>query len=163
MKDIVKGNVIVGYKKLSPAELGRTSSTTMTHIGLTKGFLNILNSDNDHKIEISNCKFYFQLNSSNSSCIVNCITQANGIKRSPKMTSVGNTKGTIVKEIKKIAFGNSQEYFLVWQVLETKSDFLLVEKDSEDFALIQDLEEGEFDEKKLKNFMIIKLFFIQMQ
>jgi hypothetical protein len=139
MKEIVIKNRVIGFKKLTDREL---RSKRLTHIGLSNGFFSFLNEDNNYTLELSDLTFLFHSSLEKSTTTINCITRADGTKQNPKMISEGRTKGTVVKLIKAISSGNPKDYWLIWDVSATDGKFLLVEKDSDDYKLIEQLEIG---------------------
>lgn len=145
MKEIVIENRVIGFKHLSDPELGRTRQT---HIGLSNGFFDFLNEENNYTLDISQVTFFYKSFQKKSTASVNCIARANGSRENPKMISGGVTKGTVFKHIKGIASENKKDYWLVWDVSPMDGKFLLVEKDSDDYELIKLLENGEFDGAK---------------
>ena len=139
MKEIVIKNRVIGFKKLTDREL---RSKSLTHIGLSNGFFSFLNEDNNYTLELSDVTFLFHSSLEKSTTTINCITRADGTKQNPKMISEGRTKGTVVKLIKAISSGNPKDNWLIWDVSATDGKFLLVEKDSDDYKLIEQLEIG---------------------
>jgi hypothetical protein len=153
MKELVTDNRVFGFKHLSSPELGRTGQT---HIGMSNGFFSFLNLGNNFTINLSDVKFFFKNSQSKSSTTINCITREDGAKENPKMISGGATAGTVFKLIKAISSGNENDYWLVWDVSVTDGKFLLVEKESDDYNLIEMIENGEFDESKVN---VIRRYF----
>jgi hypothetical protein len=147
MKEILQNNRVIGYKQLSNPELGRTSQT---HIGLSNLILNFLNKGNSFTLKTSDVTFFYQKDQKKSTTTINCITRADGTRENPKMISGRQDKESVVKLIKSIASRNNNEYWLVWDSSVANGKFLLVEKGTDDYNLITQLENGEFDETKVQ-------------
>lgn len=147
----VNSQSVIGYKKLSDADLGRSGSSNQTHIGLFQESLNFLNSTN-HNLSIAT--LIFENNSKRLLCLLDYIQNPNGSFRSPKIRKgtseeLNLNENSIVMEIREIVANNLSRtnWYLLWFGLENQSlVFFLIKENSQDYnacqSIIGNLEHG---------------------
>lgn len=123
----------IGVKKLSDADLGKSTTSNQTHIGLYDGVLTFLD-DSDVKKE---CLFIYNSSCKMRDCYFDRIKNPDGTFRSPKIRKGSNGK-SIVDDIRIIASTKPEaEWFLMWSCLESEQIvFWLFNNKSKDFQKI---------------------------
>lgn len=136
----VHSQSVIGYKKLSDADLGRSTSSNLTHIGLFQDSLKFLHTNHNSLL----VTLIFKNSSQRLMCFVDYITTQDGSERSPKIrkgtsSELGSTKNSIVKEIRKIVESDlpSTNWYLLWFGLENQSlVFFLIKENSQDYKIL---------------------------
>lgn len=123
----------IGFKKLTPSDLGLKGSSGQTHIGLYENVLNFLDN---HDFQ-ENCLFLYENKCLYLKCYFDRIKNPNGDYRSPKIRK-GRAKNSVVDKIRDIAKKNpSKILYLVWGSLDTEQMFFWVmTNDSEDYLFL---------------------------
>lgn len=140
----VHAESIIGIKKLSDADLGKSYTSNQTHIGLFSSTLTFLKTE--HHIISSQLIYEDQVYDLLS--LLDYIENPDGTFRSPKIRTgneselyVDNQKvNSVVREIREIARTSPNEnWFLLWLGLETNElVFLLLKEHSLDFREISE-------------------------
>jgi hypothetical protein len=136
-------NAVIGLKKLSEADLGRSDKSNQTHIGLFENTLNCI--DDVHLIDL--CYFVTQNDTKKLLCLLDYIENTDGTFRSPKirkgssleLTYQGHEINSVVREIRKIAYETAifKDWYLLWFVTDSQCLlFVLFEYRSELFDLL---------------------------
>lgn len=140
-------DAIIGYKKLSDAELGM-SSGNQTHIGLFENTLKFASSE--HQISTSQLIYHNKLIETET--YLNYIKNPNGSFRSPKIRSAELGSKSTVRVIREIAIQQANiNWYLMWFGLENENlIFLLIEENSSDyhylFNLLGNLNKGHIEQ-----------------
>ncbi len=117
---------IFGFKRLTDADLGRGTSH-QTHIGLYEGVLHHLNNVN----EIRESYLVFEDKCFRLNCYFDRIEVPDGTYRSPKIRY--GESNSIVRKIRSIAYGNNDDFFLLWFSLDNNElVFILMKEGSDD-------------------------------
>jgi hypothetical protein len=136
-------NAVIGIKKLSAADLGRSDKSNQTHIGLFENTLNCI--DNLHLIDF--CYLVTEKETKKLLCLLDYIENPNGTYRSPKIRKGSNEElvfkgeelNSVVREIRKIVsetVGN-KDWYLLWFATDNEHlVFVLFEFKSELFKLL---------------------------
>ncbi len=128
----------IGFKLLSDADLGRSSSH-QTHIGLSESVLSFL-SDRDTISEDS--IFVYEDSFDYIDAYFDRIENPDGTYRSPKIKTGGRDVVSVTSTIRNIVKndGNTSKWFLFWFGLKNeKIVFLLLNDKSNDYAAIKRL------------------------
>jgi len=128
---------IIGYKKLSHADLGTNPNGKQTHIGLFENTLNFTNSGH----QISSSQLIYNNQIIETQTFLNYIENPNGSFRSPKIRSSDLGSQSTVRTIREIALTNqNNSWYLIWFGLENEDlVFLLIEENSSDYSYFLDL------------------------
>lgn len=125
----------IGVKQLSKADLGLSSTTHQTHIGLYDGVLSFLsNQDNDRK-----GIFIFNRESEELDFAFAKIQNPDGTFRSPKISIGGTNVISIVSQIRATVrkFEDDLNWYLIWFGLEDeKVVFFLFNNESQEYEKI---------------------------
>lgn len=123
----------IGFKKLTPSDLGIKGSSGQTHIGLYKDVLNFLDN---HDFQ-DNCIFIYDNKCSYLKCYFDRIKEPNGSYRSPKIRK-GRDQNSVVDKIRDIVKKNpSKKLYLVWGSLDSEQIFFWVmTNDSADYHFL---------------------------
>ena len=127
---------IIGYKKLSDADLGIRKTSNQTHIGLYADTLNfITNYSQESSAQlIYNDKIY------ETTSMLDPIRNPNGSFRSPKIRIGEINNNAVARKIRNITMTSNEEWYLLWFGLENEElVFLLIEKNSNDYKSITNL------------------------
>lgn len=136
----------IGIKRLSPADLGTSSTSNQTHIGLLEGTLNFIEAE--HQIISSLLIYNNQITELLS--FLDFIENSDGSFRSPKIRKGKDSElvinglniNSVVREIRQIVNINESplNWFLLWFGLNTNElVFHLFNDQSEDFQEIKQL------------------------
>ena len=152
----------IGLKELSRADLGTSSTSNQTHIGLYNDVLQFL-GDNVVTTAMLVYGDYCQM----LDCYFDRIENPNGTYRSPKIRIGNKNDDSIVSKIREFALTDvNANWYLVWSGLENKDlVFWLINSKSHDFDVIKDLAGSKThiitDEDKvyarIKNIMVSKI------
>lgn len=152
----------IGLKELSKPDLGTSSTSKQTHIGLYNDVLQFL-GDNVVTTAMLVYGDYCQM----LDCYFDRIENPNGTYRSPKIRIGNKNDDSIVSKIRDFALTDvNANWYLVWSGLENKDlVFWLINSKSTDFSVIKDLVGSKThiitDEDKsyasLKNIMVNKI------
>lgn len=124
----------IGIKKLTNADLGISSTSNQTHIGLYDNVLTFLDDSDVVKDAIliygNSCEVL--------DCIFDRIQNPDGSFRSPKIRK-GNDGNSIVEKIRSIAsVDKNADWYLVWSAMESKQIFFwLFNNSSDDFFSVE--------------------------
>jgi len=121
----------IGYKRLSPADLGKGTSH-QTHIGLYGDVLNFLPSTDVVQTAMLICDDYCDI----IDCYFDRIENPDGTFRSPKIR-LGNTD-SVVRHIRDFASKDANaEWYLVWFGLDSQElVFMLIKNASPDYEAL---------------------------
>jgi len=136
-------NAVIGIKKLSSADLGRSDKSHQTHIGLFENTLICI--DNLHLIDF--CYLVNEKETKKLLCLLDYIENPDGTYRSPKIRKGGNEELTfegqnlnsVVREIRKVVgkSGGDKDWYLLWFATNNQHlVFVLIEFRSELFDLL---------------------------
>lgn len=148
MKNLFTENHLFGYKKLSSSEIGNATSHGK-HIGLSNDFFNVLNESNSYRLNLNHSLLLFKSSSYDASCMIIPINPESIDRRSPRIKDSPSDNKSLIDHIRE-KVNSSQDYYLVWDVTESSGRFILIEKDSEDFKLIEELESSDIDAAKVE-------------
>ncbi|MBE6443703.1 MAG: DUF3883 domain-containing protein [Alphaproteobacteria bacterium] len=130
---------IIGYKSLTDADLGLSSSSHQTHIGLFDDVLTFL----PNRASIDDCAmFIYQKNVELLSLNFDRIQNPNGTFRSPKIKTGGRDTVSIVSAIRDIVKQSNKQliWYLFWFGLESEQVvFWLFNNESEAYLKIKEL------------------------
>lgn len=126
----------IGLKKLTNADLGTSSTSRQTHIGLYNDVLQFL-EDNAVTTAMLIYDNYCQI----LDCYFDRIENPDGTFRSPKIRSGNRNEDSIVSKIREFASTDtSAEWYLLWSGLENQDlVFWLINNKSDDFNIIKGL------------------------
>jgi len=136
-------DAIIGYKKLSQADLG-ISSGNQTHIGLFENTLEFISSHH----QLSTSQLIYNNDIIETETFLDYIQRPDGSFRSPKIRSSSINSQSTVRTIREISSQNQNtNWYLMWFGLENEDlIFLLIEENSLDFNyflnLLDDLTRG---------------------
>ena len=121
----------IGFKKLSRADLGFSSSSNQTHIGLYEGVLNFLDDTDVIKSAMLLYDNYCDI----LDCSFDRIENPDGTYRSPKIRIGNNPNNSVVSKIRDFTKEDSNvDWYLAWSGLESKELlFWLIKSGSEDY------------------------------
>jgi hypothetical protein len=142
-------NAVIGIKKLSAADLGRSDKSNQTHIGLFENTLNCI--DNLHLIDF--CYLVTEKETKKLLCLLDYIENPDGTFRSPKIRKGSNEElvfegqelNSVVREIRKIVTetGRNKDWYLIWFATDNQHlVFILFEFRSEFFDLLSSKLDG---------------------
>lgn len=127
----------IGFKKLSAADLGLSSTSHQTHIGLFDNMLTFLPDNHVEKAAMFIYNEYCDI----LSCEYGKISRKNGRIDAPKVQSGDRSQNTIVRKIRRIVKAKPQlDWFLIW--FGTDSDelvFWLIGSDSQDYLFLSSI------------------------
>ena len=126
----------IGLKQLSNADLGTSSTSNQTHIGLFNDVLTFLEdgtSTTAMLIHNSYCQIL--------DCFFDRIENPDGTFRSPKIRMGTSSSDSVVSKIREFAEEQpNDDWYLLWSSLENKDlVFWLINRSSEDFKIIENL------------------------
>lgn len=126
----------IGFKKLSEADLGLSSTSNQTHIGLFSDVLNFLNNKNVVKSAMLIYDDYCEI----LTCNFDRIEDPDGTFRSPKIRK-GDDRESVVSKIREFASAKpNADWFLIWSGLESEElVFWLVCNESKEYAFVQSI------------------------
>lgn len=126
----------IGLKKLSGADLGTSSTSNQTHIGLFNEVLTFLEDSTSTTAMLVHDSYCQILD-----CFFDRIENPDGTFRSPKIRMGANGSDSVVAKIRKFAEEQpNDEWYLLWSSLENKDlVFWLINKSSVDFGIIENL------------------------
>lgn len=126
----------IGLKKLSSAELGTSSTSRQTHIGLYNDVLQFL-GDNVVTTAMLVYGDYCQM----LDCYFDRIENPDGTFRSPKIRIGNKNEDSVVSKIREFALTDiNADWYLLWSGLENKDlAFWLINNNSNDYNIIKDL------------------------
>lgn len=126
----------IGLKKLTNADLGTSSTSRQTHIGLYNDVLQFL-EDNAVTTAMLIYDNYCQI----LDCYFDRIENPDGTFRSPKIRSGNRNEDSIVSKIREFASTDtSAEWYLLWSGLENQDlVFWLINNKSDDYNIIKGL------------------------
>lgn len=126
----------IGLKKLSGADLGTSSTSNQTHIGLFNEVLTFLEDSTSTTAMLVHDSYCQILD-----CFFDRIENPDGTFRSPKIRIGANGSDSVVAKIRKFAEEQpNDEWYLLWSSLENKDlVFWLINKSSVDFGIIENL------------------------
>ena len=121
----------IGFKKLSPNDLGLKESGHQTHIGLYQHVLDFLPDNHVEKAAILIYDDYCEI----LNCDYGKINRSTGKMEAPNIKSGARNEHTIVNQIREFAsLKPTCEWYLVWFGLQSEElVFWLISSDSEDF------------------------------
>ena len=121
----------IGFKKLSPNDLGLKKSGHQTHIGLYQHVLDFLPDNHVEKAAILIYDDYCEI----LNCDYGKINRSTGKMEAPNIKSGARNEHTIVNQIREFAsLKPTCEWYLVWFGLQSEElVFWLISSDSEDF------------------------------
>lgn len=124
----------IGLKKLSSADLGTSSTSNQTHIGLSDEVLTFWEDSTSTKAMLIHDSYCQILD-----CFFDRIENPDGTFRSPKIRMGTNNSDSVVSKIRKFAEERpNDDWYLLWSSLENKdSVFWLINKSSADFHIIE--------------------------
>ena len=124
----------IGLKKLTNADLGTSSTSRQTHIGLYNDVLQFL-EDNAVTTAMLIYDNYCQI----LDCYFDRIENPDGTFRSPKIRSGNRNEDSIVSKIREFASTDTNaEWYLLWSGLENQDlVFWLINNKSDDFNIIK--------------------------
>ncbi|MDM1503796.1 DUF3883 domain-containing protein [Myroides marinus] len=142
----INRNAKIGYKLLSPADLGTNTTSNQTHIGLFENTLLFIAEA--HKR--SSSKLIYNNEAKELICLIDYITNSDGTIRSPKIRKGdinelnidGNEINSVVREIRSIVQNNSinSNWFLLWFGLDSNElVFYLFNEDSEEYRRLSQI------------------------
>lgn len=126
----------IGLKKLSGADLGTSSTSNQTHIGLFNEVLTFLEDSTSTTAMLVHDSYCQILD-----CFFDRIENPDGTFRSPKIRMGANGSDSVVAKIRKFAEEQpNDEWYLLWSSLKNKDlVFWLINKSSVDFGIIENL------------------------
>jgi len=150
-------NTIIGYKKLSQADLGTNPNGHQTHIGLYANTLQFINNF----YQEASAQIIYENHIYESISLINPIHNLDGSIRSPKMRlgskeeldSIGlNSTANIIRYIANSDI--QSDWFILWFGLESEElVFLLFKEDSDDYnhliRELSNLNRGEISPKQI--------------
>lgn len=124
----------IGFKKLSPADLGQSGSSHQTHIGLFENVLTFLPDTHIEKAAILICDDYCDI----LSCEYGKINRKDGNINAPNVKSGSRRKNTIVRKIREFAKEKpNEDWYLLWFGTDSNElVFWLISSDSPDYLFI---------------------------
>lgn len=124
----------IGYKKLSAADLGLSSTSHQTHIGLFDNMLTFLPDSHIEKAAILIYNDFCDI----LSCEYGKINRKNGKIDAPKVQSGNRSKNTIVRKIRSFVKEKPQlDWFLVWFGTDSNElVFWLISSDSPEYLFL---------------------------
>ncbi len=127
----------IGFKKLSKADLGTSSSSNQTHIGLYEGVLEFLDDTDVVKSAMLIYDDYCDI----LTCSFDRIRTPDGHYRSPKIRIGDDTANSLVYRIREFAKNDiNADWYLAWTGLESKElVFWLIKGGSEDYHVARTL------------------------
>ncbi len=133
----------IGFKKLTPPDLGISSTSNQTHIGLYEGVLDFLENTDVVKSAMLIYNDYCDI----LNCSFDRIKTPEGEYRSPKIKTGSDVTNSIVYKIREFAKSDvSADWYLAWTGLESEElVFWLIKGDSEDYEIAK----GFFSNKKI--------------
>lgn len=158
----------IGYKKLSRADLGISSSSNQTHIGLYEGVLEFLDDTDVVKSAMLIYDDYCDI----LDCSFDRIKTPEGRYRSPKIRIGSDARSSIVYKIREFAKEDiNADWYLAWMGLESKElVFWLIKGGSEDYKVAQTFfpkEKSVLDESastfdKAKDYLLKRINFVSV-
>ena len=126
----------IGLKKLSGADLGTSSTSNQTHIGLFNEVLTFLEDSTSTTAMLVHDSYCQILD-----CFFDRIENPDGTFRSPKIRMGTSSSDSVVSKIRKFAEElPNDDWYLLWSSLENKDlVFWLINRGSEDFKIIENL------------------------
>ena len=135
----------ISVKRLTDADLNRSTTSKQTHIGLSDKSLTFMGDSKRARSAIlvhKNSWF-------SESCDIGKITRREGRRDAPKISMGGRNTENLVSRIRKIASTNSHAHYLLWFASDTGTPvFWLIRKGSNDYKKIN--EKINFSEMKNK-------------
>ncbi len=127
----------IGFKRLSPPDLGQSGSSNQTHIGLYENVLTFLPDTHIEKAAILIYNNYCDI----LSCEYGKITRKSGKIDAPNVKSGSRRKDTIVKKIRSFAKEKPHvEWYLLWFGTDSNElVFWLISSDSPDYSYISSI------------------------
>lgn len=124
----------IGFKKLSPADLGQSGKSHQTHIGLYENVLTFLPETHIEKAAILIHDDYCEI----LSCEYGKINRKDGSINAPNVKSGNKSKNTIVRKIREFAKQKtSVDWYLVWFGTDSNElVFWLISSDSPDYLFV---------------------------
>ncbi len=130
-------NAVIGYKKLSDADLGRSQTSNQTHIGLYEETLNFITNYQQE----SSAQLIYESKIYETISLLDPIRTPNGTFRSPKirmgtLNELQDKKlDSLGKAIRDIAsFENTNSWYILWFGLENEElVFILFQEGSTDY------------------------------
>lgn len=124
----------IGYKKLSAADLGLSSTSHQTHIGLFDNMLTFLPNAHIEKYAILIYNDFCDI----LSCEYGKINRKNGKIDAPKVQSGNRSKNTVVRKIRSFAKEKPNlDWFIVWFGTDSNElVFWLISSDSQDYLFL---------------------------
>ena len=121
----------IGFKKLSPADLGISPTSHQSHIGLYEGVLDFL----DDRDVVKSAMLIYNDYCDILDCTFDRIQNSNGTYRSPKIRIGEDSTKSIVTKIREFARqAPNDEWFLAWFGLDSKElVFWLIKSDTDDY------------------------------
>ena len=154
----------IGLKKLTNADLGTSTKSKQTHIGLYNDVLQFL-EDN----AVTTAMLIYDNDCQILDCYFDRIENPDGTYRSPKIRTGNKDEDSIVSKIREIASTDaSADWYLLWSGLESLDlVFWLINNKSNDFNIIKALvssqtriiSDGDLAYADLKGLMVKKINF----
>ncbi len=158
----------IGFKKLTNADLGLSSSSNQTHIGLWSNVLEFLDDTDVVKSAMLIYDTYCDI----LKCSFDRIKTPEGKYRSPKIRIGEDINNSIVFKIREFARQDpNAEWYLAWTGLESKElVFWLIKSGSEDYQIAQTLfpnnesvlEESSPTYNSAKEFLLKRINFVSI-
>lgn len=124
----------IGFKKLSPADLGQSNTSHQTHIGLSENVLTFLPDTHVEKAAILIHNEYCEI----LSCEYGKINRKDGSINAPNVKLGSRRKNTIVRKIRE--FANQKptvDWYLVWFGTDSNElVFWLISSESQDYMFV---------------------------
>lgn len=133
----------IGFKKLSPADLGLSGNSHQTHIGLFDNVLTFLPETHIEKAAILIHDNFCEI----LSCEYGKINRKDGSINAPNVKSGNRSKNTIVRQIREFAkqkpsvdwyliwFGTDSNELVFWLISSDSSDYLFINSNLTDFKV----------------------------
>lgn len=127
----------IGFKKLTLPDLGLSSTSNQTHIGLYNGVLTFLDDSDVIKSAMLIYNDYCDI----LPCLFDRIQNPDGSFRSPKIRTGEEGEETIVSKIREFAKTNTKlDWYLIWTGLDSEElVFWLLNSDSKEYEEMRHL------------------------
>ena len=126
----------ISIKKLTDADLSRSTTTNQTHIGLSGKSLTFMGNRKRARTAI----LVHKNNWFAETCDIGKITRKNGKHDAPKISMGNRNKENLVKRIREIASTNRHAHYMLWFAADTGTPvFWVIRKGSADYKKLKDI------------------------
>ncbi|HIP13743.1 MAG TPA: DUF3883 domain-containing protein [Arcobacter sp.] len=127
-------NAVIGYKKLSPSDLGTSSTSNQTHIGLYEDTLNFITN----YYQEASAQLIYGTNIYEAISLLDPIENPDGSLRSPKIRIGEDGDNAVARIVRDITNEDPNgNWYLLWFGLENEElVFLLIKENSDDYNML---------------------------